>query len=87
MENKCDSCTHKDTAIQICLRCKHFYINGKYEDDLEDLYKRDISVRECDTCGKLKSDVTERSDNELNSGKHCSECWNELVSSCRKRSW
>jgi len=38
----------------------------------------------CIGCGKPGKP---RVDNGLPSGIHCDECWNELVTECRKRSW
>lgn len=39
----------------------------------------------CQTCGE-KAGI-ERYDNRLSCGVHCAECFDEMVSDARKRSW
>ncbi|MFA5037015.1 MAG: hypothetical protein WC479_07550 [Candidatus Izemoplasmatales bacterium] len=51
-------------------------------DDVEEIY---LVKNDCETCHRKPGQP--RSDNGLPAGKHCDECWDEMRTSCRQRSW
>ncbi|MFA5036613.1 MAG: hypothetical protein WC479_05505 [Candidatus Izemoplasmatales bacterium] len=51
-------------------------------DDVSEIY---LTKQDCETCHRKPG--SPRSDNGLPAGRHCDECWESLVSSCRSRSW
>ena len=57
--------------------------------DYEECIRQEVEAQPepdlCQTCHEAKG--IPRVDGGLSAGIHCDECWDEMISSCRQRSW
>jgi hypothetical protein len=77
-------------GIVIGIYCDDCWINQHQPVTPDELYKYCMEHPErfapmCSTCEKKPG--KKRVDNGLVAGIHCDDCWDEMVTRCRSRSW
>ena len=79
----CDSCGGGELELKkVSVPMNPFDITYKLE---RQWFKGEIEMVKCQTCGNDKGKP--QTDNGLACGTHCNDCFEEMVSKCRSRSW